>query len=170
MNGIVSSQPEWIVDDSSIDRLHGVQIDWDWIKANDPTNAFKDANGDYYVPSGTIMSYFGGYNGQASNVSRKVIPLYLVDPTFSISHSAKFAGLLLGIARENTKTDASTGHGLAVGGVVYANRLPDFWAKPYSSPPVMANINTTIETFISLGQSAEHTTGFATRYYANNAV
>lgn len=112
------SRPAWIVDYAYTPRDTGVQIDW---ASCDPERV--DANGNQYVPGGTIM---------ARLASGLVIPRVDVDldPAPGDQLGTETAeGLLIGEANVADKTDALTGYGLLLGGVVYENLLPDAEAE-----------------------------------------
>lgn len=108
------SRPAWLVDYEYSPRDGGAQIDW---ASCDPERV--DTNGNQYVLGGTIM---------ARLASGKVIPRVDVDldPAPGDQLGTETAvGLLIGEANTADKTDALTGYGLLLGGVVYENLLPD---------------------------------------------
>jgi hypothetical protein len=112
-NSYQLSRAQWLVDWENSPRDLGAQIDWDSV---DPARV--DANGRKYVPDGTIMARIAA--------SGKVIPrrdVALAEGNAAGTETA--VGILIGQANESDRTDALTGYGLLLGGVVYGNLLPD---------------------------------------------
>ena len=106
---------QWLVDWENAPRDLGHQIDWDSV---DPERV--DAAGKKYVPDGSIMALLAG---------GKMIPRDDVDisPAPGDQLGTETAvGLLIGQANEGDQSDALTGYGLVLGGVVYNNLLYDF--------------------------------------------
>lgn len=106
------SRAQWLVDWENAPRDLGVQIDWDSV---DPARV--DGNGRKYVPDGTIMARIAA--------SGKVIPRRDVAARGNALGTEVAAGILIGQANESDRSDALTGYGLLLGGVVYGNLLPD---------------------------------------------
>jgi hypothetical protein len=107
------SRAQWLVDWENSPRDLGAQIDWDSV---DPDRV--DAAGKKYVPDGTIMARIAA--------SGKVIPRRDVALAEGNAQGTETAvGILIGQANESDRTDALTGYGLLLGGVVYGNLLPD---------------------------------------------
>lgn len=107
------SRAQWLVDWENAPRDLGHQIDWESV---DPERV--DATGKKYVPDGAIM---------AKLASGKVIPrrdVALAEGNAAGTETA--AGILIGQANEGDKSDALTGYGLLLGGVVYNNLLYDY--------------------------------------------
>ncbi|MEZ4542100.1 MAG: hypothetical protein R3C43_19155 [Chloroflexota bacterium] len=112
-NSYQVSRAQWLVDWANSPRDLGHQIDWASV---DPARV--DASGGKYVPDGTIM---------AKLASGKIIPrrdVVLEEGNALGTETA--AGILIGQANEGDKSDALTGYGLLLGGVVYNNLLHDF--------------------------------------------
>lgn len=107
------SRAQWLVDWENAPRDLGHQIDWESV---DPARV--DANGKKYVPDGAIM---------AKLASGKVIPRRDVALTEGNALGTETAaGILIGQANEGDRSDALTGYGLLIGGIVYNNLLYDF--------------------------------------------
>lgn len=107
------SRAQWLVDWENSPRDLGAQIDWDSV---DPDRV--DAAGKKYVPDGTIMARIVS-NG-------KLIPRRDVAARGNALGTETAVGILIGQANESDRSDALTGYGLLLGGVVYNNLLPDF--------------------------------------------
>lgn len=107
------SRAQWLVDWANAPRDLGAQIDWASV---DPARV--DAQGKKYVPDGTIMARIVS-NG-------KLIPRRDVAARGNALGTEVAAGILIGQANEGDTSDALTGYGLILGGVVYNNLLFDF--------------------------------------------
>jgi hypothetical protein len=107
------SRAQWLVDWANAPRDLGAQIDWASV---DPARV--DASGKKYVPDGTIMARIVS-NG-------KLIPRRDVAARGNALGTEVAAGILLGQANEGDHSDALTGYGLVLGGLVYNNLLFDF--------------------------------------------
>ena len=109
------TRPPWIVDWENTPRDTGAQIDWASVDPDRVDNAGKK-----YVPDGTIMAMIAS--------TGKYIPRADVDispaPGDQLGTETA-AGILIGQANEGDRTDALTGYGLLLGGVVYDNLLAD---------------------------------------------
>lgn len=107
------SRAQWLVDWANSPRDTGAQIDWASV---DPDRV--DAHGKKYVPDGTIMARIAA--------SGKVIPRRdVVLEEGGAQGDETAVGILIGQANEGDASDALTGYGLLLGGVVYGNLLPD---------------------------------------------
>lgn len=114
-NSYQVGRAQWLVDWENAPRDLGHQIDW---AAVDPERV--DSTGNKYVPDGTVMAVLA---------SGKMIPRVDVelDPAPGDQDGTEEAvGLLIGQANQGDKTDALTGYGLLLGGVVYENLLPEY--------------------------------------------
>lgn len=136
------STNDWIVDETSVDRLYGIQVDWDSVPdAYDETGV---------VPSGTAMVKLS---------SGKYAPRVGIDDANGDAVGTEEAvGFLIGNAHKEDvyrKSDALTGHGLIVGGILCETMLPDSGDAAWS----------TIKT-----ELASNGTGFIYETYANNAA
>ena len=107
------SRAQWLVDWANAPRDLGAQIDWASV---DPARV--DASGKKYVPDGTIMARIVS-NG-------KLIPRRDVAARGNALGTEVAAGILIGQANEGDQSDALTGYGLVLGGVIYSNLLFDF--------------------------------------------
>lgn len=107
------SRAQWLVDWANAPRDLGAQIDWASV---DPARV--DASGKKYVPDGTIMARIVS-NG-------KLIPRRDVAARGNALGTEVAAGILIGQANEGDQSDALTGYGLVLGGLVYNNLLFDF--------------------------------------------
>lgn len=109
------SSPGFIVDDNSIVRGTGRQIDW----ANVATDGTFGATGSRVIPAGTAMGTLLGA-GKGS-------------PRVAATNPATF--LLATDAPEDSTVAALSGFGDLVGGAVYENLLPDATGGPPRALP-----------------------------------
>lgn len=109
-NNYVFSAPGWVVDSQSIDLNSGRQIDWAQVTA-----AYENSQGIKELPDGTIL---------VELASGKVVPraLGLLDGGASAKEAS---GILLGTAVEGEGSHVQSMHGMAIGGVIYKNLLPE---------------------------------------------
>lgn len=117
----------------------GRQIDWDEVA----TDYIPAGGTKKHLPAGTVMALAA----DGTIVPRAGDPVGLTA-----------IGLLTSNADEGDPTEALTGHGLIIGGVIYENLLPD--ADAGSLP---ADYKTEL-------QAAGRGTGFAFRTYADNTA
>lgn len=112
--------PDWIYDESSIDRLDGRQIYWAGV---DPSR--DNADGKGVIESGTIMAVLA--SGQI--VPRADVAAGLGD----VINTETSIGILIATVVEDANHAALSGHGLAVGGVIFENLLPDSGAGAFAT-------------------------------------
>ena len=110
------SRIRFVVDEHSIDRTNGVQMDWTNVSV---TNS---ATGKKWVPAGTAVGTLLG-SGKAS-------------PRVVTTNPA--AGILETDAHQDAPFD-SVGYGLIVGGVLYENLLPDASGTPKTLAAAVKN-------------------------------
>jgi hypothetical protein len=103
------SRPSFIVDENSIDRAHGHQIDW----TKTGTAFINPITGQKVIPAGTLVV-------EADDGSKKVWPR--TNETGALTASM----ILATNAIEGELDAALSGYGFIVGGVIYANLLPDY--------------------------------------------
>lgn len=104
------SNPGFLADPTTFERGPGRQIDWNQVPAS-----YEGDDGVKRLPAGTVLSV------QADGTA---FPRAQADTTANPSHTAQ--EILLSGADAESRTDAATGYGVIVGGVVYENLLPDF--------------------------------------------
>lgn len=101
------SRPGFVVDQTSIVRNSGRQIDW-------PNVATVNADGKKIVYAGTVVGEVLG-NGK---ISPRVVT---TNPAI---------GILETTAVEGDPSASRSGYGVIIGGVLYENRLPDATGTP----------------------------------------
>lgn len=101
--------PVFVVDEGSIIRSNGKQIDWANVNVS-----YEDANGVKRIPAGTVMGELLG----SGKISPRVVT---TNPATCI---------LLTDANEESDTDSLTGYGIARGGSFYEALLPDASGSP----------------------------------------
>lgn len=111
------SRATWLVDWENAPRDTGYQIEW---AECDPERV--DNNGNKYVPDGTVMALMAG-----GKVVPRVDVLLQAEVGYEgdLTGDEEAIGLLIGEANEADRSDALTGYGVLLGGVVYENLLPD---------------------------------------------
>lgn len=105
------STPDFVVDENSVDRGWGGQIDWDNVPAS-----YADADGVKMIPGGTVMS---------KQADGTLIPRAEVDDAGGAGTYAEAYALLVAHATEGERDAAKTGYGVYRGGIFYENMLPD---------------------------------------------
>lgn len=100
------TRPGFVVDLANAPQNTGRQIDWDAVPAD-----YENAEGDKVIPAGTPMAETAG----------GMVPR--ADLAGDGSEGEAF-GLLISSADEGARSDALTGYGVIVGGVIYENLLP----------------------------------------------
>lgn len=112
--------PDWIHDEGSIARLDGRQIYWAGV---DPSRDNSEGKG--VIESGTIMAELA----DGTIVPRADVAGALGD----VAGTETSIGILIATVVEDAKHAALSGHGLAAGGVVFENLLPDSGAGAFAT-------------------------------------
>ena len=102
----LASMPMFVADWEAIARNTGRQVDWSVVTGA----AYQATDGHKVIKAGTAMVQLA--NG-------KIVPRAIRPGT------EEAIGLLISTADEKSQTDALTGYGIIVGGVIYENLLPE---------------------------------------------
>jgi hypothetical protein len=123
--------PAFICDPQSLEQIQGRQVSWDGVD-----DSFIDATtGKKRLPAGTIVDEIAS--------TGKIIEHGGTDNSVSPPESGSTLGILISEANEDAPSEALSGYGVLIGGVVFDNLLPD----ATGGPP--ASIGSTLKTALA---------------------